>query len=162
MPIVDTATHGKMVVDSAAHNKNFIPVDPGKFAHPDMDTGKGRMHCRDSAVVVDTLKKKLRDGMQAKKCHGDSAKLAAIQMRKQLHGKNAADSAKIVNDQKAQKQEHLQNAINQLDKNSAKTKTQVEQVKDRVQSRMQEKQAEWKQHKEAVEQKKQNGSTTSN
>jgi hypothetical protein len=161
MKTIDTLGHARGMLDNDDTGKFVRPAnDTGKFVRPAKDTGAYKMHHRDSSVVVDSLKKKLHDGLQGRKCHGDSAKLAAQKMREQLRGKSSADSAKIINNHKGQTNNQLQNATNALSNTPSNTNAQVNQVHQETLKRMADKQKQFQQRQEQINNKKQQTNTT--
>jgi hypothetical protein len=138
-------------------NRGYEALDTAKhdnFVKPVNDTAGKKWNNKDSAWIAERMQKKMKDGMDQGNSRSDSAKQAARDIRKELHGKNAADSAKILKEHNARNQERLQNAIDALDKASTKTNAQVEEVKARTQSRLQEKKAELQQLQEKQRAKK--------
>jgi hypothetical protein len=105
---------------------------------------------RDSGRTIQELQEKLRLAIEKARDVADSAKASAMEFRKQLQGKSAADSAKIINEHRAKVQERLQKAIEALDKASTKANAQIEQVRERIQSRLQQKKEELIQLQERI------------
>jgi hypothetical protein len=136
---------GKEVVDTAKNEKYVKPAN---------DTASNKWNNKDSAWIAERMQKKMKDGIDKGNSRSDSAKQAARDLRKELQGKNAADSAKIIKEHNGRNQERLQNAIDALDKASTRTNAQVEDVKARTQSRLQEKKAELQQLQEKLREKK--------
>lgn len=133
------ADHQTLPIDTAMANKE-------KDQNRSIDTGKGqnksKINMKDSAESMRDLQERLRAAIDNARAAADSAHHAAIQFRKELHGKTIADSTKLLDQRKAMIQERLQKAIAALDKASAKTNSQIDQVRERIQSRLQEKKAE--------------------
>ncbi len=100
---------------------------------------KMKMFSKDS---IDQLQEKMRFAVERARDFADSARHAALEFRKQMHGKTPVDSLKMLNQHKEMIQERLQKAIDALDKASEKANAQIDQVRERIQSRLQQKKEE--------------------
>lgn len=153
------ADHLKGFIDTAKQNKidQTRPIDTAKCQN------KSKINMKDSAESMRDLQEKLHAAIDTARAAADSAHHAAIQFRKELHGKTIADSTKLLDQRKAQIQERLRNAIAALDKASAKVNAQIDQAQARIQTRLQQKKAELILIQERLNAKKDSktGSTTS-
>ena len=91
-----------------------------------------------SIQLQDKLLRALNKGGE----NAERARNAAMEFQKQMKGKSPEEAEKAVEEYKAQIQERLQNAIAALEQASSRVGAQVDQVRERIQSRLQEKKGE--------------------
>lgn len=89
--------------------------------------------------MAEQLKTKLHEAYQKAGEDADKAHAAAVEFQNQMRTRSGEDAEKVMEQRRAEANVRLQGAIDALERASEKVGTQVEDVRERIQSRIAEK-----------------------